>query len=116
MALVLEPEVKEKVPLRATADGVVLVGGTRVPLDAVVSAFNAGQSAEEIALGYPTLALADVYAVLAYYLRHRGEIDAYVLTRRREANALRTRIEAETDPRGIRERLLVRRLAKETQR
>jgi uncharacterized protein (DUF433 family) len=110
MALVIEPDVAERVPLRTTEEGAVLVEGTRVPLDTLVAAFNAGQSAEEIVLGYRTLNLADVYAVLTYYLRHRGEVDGYIRERRREADLLRARIESEFDPRGIRERLLARRV------
>lgn len=109
MGLLIEPDVAERVPLASTAHGVVLVAGTRVPLDTVIEAFNAGSSAEEIVLGYPTLNLADVYAVLTYYLRHREEVDTYLAQRRQEADRLRARIEGQSDRRGIRERLLSRR-------
>jgi len=111
MSLSIQPETTERVPLTPTAGGVVLVEDTRVPLDTVVEAFNAGKSAEEIALSYPTLGLADLYAVLAYYLHHRAEVDTYVAERRREAGALRARIESHFEPLGIRERLLARRPA-----
>ncbi len=111
MSLSIEPEATERVPLTPSADGVVLVEGTRLPLDTVVEAFNAGKSGEEIALSYPTLGLADLYAVLAYYLRHRADVDTYVAERRRDADALRARIESHFEPRGIRERLLARRPA-----
>lgn len=46
-------------PLRTDADGVVRIGGTRVPLETVVSAFDRG-AAEEIVLRFPTLQLSDV--------------------------------------------------------
>lgn len=108
MSLSIEPQITERVPLRISEHGVVLVEGTRVPLDVVVNAYNAGQSAEEIVLGYPTLALADVYALIAYYLRHRDEVDSYVGKRRGETERLRERIEAHFDPRGVRQRLLAR--------
>jgi len=111
MSLSIEPQTTERVPLKAAAGGVVLVEGTRVPLDLVVEAFNAGESAEEIVLNYPTLRLADTFAVLAYYLHHREDVDAYVAERRQEADALRARIQLRFDPRGIRERLLARRSA-----
>jgi hypothetical protein len=39
----------ERVPLHTDADGVVRVAGTRVTLDTVVGAFEAGATAEEIA-------------------------------------------------------------------
>jgi uncharacterized protein (DUF433 family) len=86
----------------------VLVEGTRVPLDLVVEAFNAGQSAEEIALGYPTLDLTDVYTVLAYYLHHREDVDANVAERRQQADQPRVQIESQLEPQCIRDRLLAR--------
>ena len=107
MSLSIEPQIAKRVPLTATPSGIVLIEGTRIPLDLVVEAFTAGESAEEIALNYP-LKLADIYAVLAYYLHHREEVDAYVAERRQAADALRVRIESRFDPRGIRERLLAR--------
>lgn len=111
MRLSMELEATHRVPLTDTAHGVVLVEGTRVPLDTVVEAFNEGQSAEEILLSYPTLDLANLYAVLAYYLRHREDVDTYVAQRRQEAKVLRARIESRLDPQGIRDRLLARRPA-----
>ncbi len=97
------------VPLRTDADGNVRVGGTRVTLDTLVAAYSQGASAEEIAQYYPSLELADVYAVLGYYLRHRSEIDAYVRQRQQEADVIREKYRAMFDQTGIRERLLARR-------
>ena len=42
-------------------------------LDTVISAFNADATAEEIVQQYPSIALADVYSVIAYYLRHQAD-------------------------------------------
>jgi uncharacterized protein (DUF433 family) len=97
------------VPLRVDEHGVVYVGDSRVKLDAVIWAFHNGQRAEEIARGYPTLELADVYAVLAYYLRHRGEVDAYIQAHQEECDRLRREIEAkQPDRSGLRAKLLAR--------
>ena len=41
------------VPIERNTDGVLRVGGTRVTLDTLVTAFLAGATAEEIALRYP---------------------------------------------------------------
>jgi uncharacterized protein (DUF433 family) len=98
------------VPLRADAHEVIRVGQTRVTLDTLVAAFCAGATAEEIAQRYPSLDLGDVYAVIAYYLHHRAEVDAY-LEQRRQAEQVRREHEARLDPAGVRERLLVRRRA-----
>ena len=54
---------------------------------------------------------ADVHAVIAYYLRHRDEVRAYLKRRGEEAEALRAKIEAER-PRVSREELLARRRAR----
>ena len=56
------------VPLSADATGTVRVGGTRVTLDTVVGAFSRGATAEQIVQQYPTLDLADVYAVISRHL------------------------------------------------
>ncbi len=80
MALRLDPDLTARIPLKSTAQGAAPYRRyTRTPLDTVVNAFNEGKSAEEIVLRHPTLRLADVYAVLAYPLRHRDEVDVYVL-------------------------------------
>jgi uncharacterized protein (DUF433 family) len=42
-------------------------------------------SAEEIALQYPHLTLAEIHAALAYYFDHRGEIDAELAAELAEA-------------------------------
>jgi uncharacterized protein (DUF433 family) len=96
----------EAVPLEWQEDGRVLrVRGTRVPLDVVVAAFHDGASAEEIVLRYPSLDLADVYGVLAYYLRHRDRVDGYLAERRATAAAVKRAVQARADMNVIRRRL-----------
>jgi uncharacterized protein (DUF433 family) len=99
----------DTVPLATDAHGVVRVGGTRVTLDTVVAAFANGASAEEIVHQYDVLGLADVYAVIAYYLRHKSEVDAHLADQQREREGVRQQNEARFDPSGIRQRLLARR-------
>ena len=103
------PIAAEPVPLRADSDGVVRVGNTRVTLETVIGAFLDGALAEEIAYQYPSLDLADVYAVIAYYLRRRSDVDAYLQQRHQQANTVRKQNELRFDPTGVRERLLARR-------
>ena len=104
----------EPVPLKLDSDAVIRIGGTRITLDTVVAAFNEGATAEEIAGNYPSLNLADVYAVISYYLRKRADVDAYLSTRRQQAKQTRQQNEARFDPHGIRDRLLARRGNKKT--
>ena len=105
MTLLIETE---PVPLVTDADGVVRVGNTRVTLDTVVAAFLAGATAEEIVQQYPSLHLADAYAVIAYYLRRRLTVEAYLRLRRAQSEVTRQENEARSDPAGVRERLLAR--------
>ncbi len=98
-----------KVPLAANAAGAILVGGTRVPLDTVIGAFNNGETPEEIAIQFDVLRLADVYCVVAYYLQHRAEVDAYLARREAQAEEIRKRDMVRYDQLDIRERLLARR-------
>lgn len=99
----------ESVPLYADAGGVARVGGTRVSLDSVVFAFNEGSTPEEIVQQYTALDLADVYAVIGYYLRHRGEVDEYIAARLAQRDESRREVESRFDPHGVRARLLARR-------
>lgn len=103
----------EPVPVTMDAHGTARVGGTRVPLDTVIDTFNEGATAEEIVQQYPALKLADVYAVIAYYLRARAEVETYLAQRRKRAAQVRAENEARFDPAGIRERLLARRSEQE---
>jgi uncharacterized protein (DUF433 family) len=98
----------EPVPLVADANDVVRVGGTRVSLDTVIAAFSEGATAEEIVQQYPVLELADVYAVIGYYLRHLAEVHAYLDERTRCGVKVREANEARYDPAGVRDRLLAR--------
>lgn len=101
-----------EIPLSTDAYGVVRVSGTRVTLDSVVNAFHAGATAEEIAQQFPSLPLADVYQVIAYYLNHSAEVESYLATRQREAGGLRKEIETRFDARGMHARRMARRSAK----
>jgi uncharacterized protein (DUF433 family) len=99
----------EPVPLRLDEQGVMRVGGTRVTLHTVISAYRGGETPEVIARQYPSVSLADIYAVITYYLRHREEVDAYLSRQEEEADRTRREMEARFDPAGVRERLLARR-------
>jgi uncharacterized protein (DUF433 family) len=99
---------QEQVPLRTDADGVVRVGSTCVTLDTVIAAFKEGTAAEEIVYRYPTLLLADVYAVLSYYLRRPKEIEDYLNQGQHTANEVKRQYPSLFDNQGIRERLLAR--------
>ena len=98
----------EPVPLTVEATGSICVHGTRVTLESIVLAFDAGATPEEITSIFPSLQLADVYATITYYLRHREEVDGYLEKRQAQAEEVRRRLAARYDQAGLRSRLLTR--------
>jgi uncharacterized protein (DUF433 family) len=100
----------EAPPLREDASGALRVGQSRVLLELVIRAFQDGATPETIVQRYDTLALADVYAVIACYLRHPKEVTAYLDDRERQAGQIEQRMAAQADDLAeIRARLLSRR-------
>ncbi len=97
-------------PLREDAAGALRVGESRVLLELVIRAFQDGASPETIVQRFSTLTLPDAYAVVAYYLRHRSEIEEYLARREEQAETIQDRIHGQQgDLSDIRARLLVRR-------
>jgi len=103
----------EPVPLVMTPEGVLRVGKTRVTLDTVIYTYREGATPEEIVRRYDTLELVDVYAVIAYYLNHKEEVDEYLRKGEEQSQKLREEHEAKYNLIGLRERLLARRQNKE---
>lgn len=109
MEIVLQTEAP---PLRRDSSGALRVGSSRVLLELVIRAFEDGATPETIAQQYPTMTLADIYGVIAYYLRHRKEVDAYLAERERQAEEVRRQIERrQGDMTEVSRRLLARKKA-----
>jgi uncharacterized protein (DUF433 family) len=107
MTVAIQPEAP---PLRTEPDGTIRVGTSRIPLERVIHAFQDEVTPKEFVEAYPTVTLADVYGVIAYYLRHQAEVDTYLVERERQAEEIRRQIEArQGDSSDIRQRLLDRR-------
>ena len=107
MTLAVQPEAP---PLRLEDTGAIRVGDTRVLLELVIHAFSDGASPEEIVRRYTTLSLRDVYGVIAYYLRHETEVDAYVAERDRIGDEYERQTRAQNpDLKDLRARLEARR-------
>jgi uncharacterized protein (DUF433 family) len=109
MTLVLQSEAP---PLRQDPDGALRVGDCNVLLEIVIRAFQDGATPEAIVQRYSTLSLVDVYAVVSYYLRHKSDVEAYLVERERKAEEVRQRIESQQgDLSDIRARIEARRSA-----
>jgi hypothetical protein len=105
------------VPLREEPPGVLRVGKSRVLLELVLRAFQAGATPEAIVQSYDTLNLADVYAVVSRYLAAPGPFEEYLRIREETAAEARRRIEEFQGPQGnLRAVLLARAKAKEDAR
>jgi uncharacterized protein (DUF433 family) len=97
-------------PLYEDEAGGLRINGTRVLLERIVHAFEDGATPEGIVQSYDTLRLADVYAVLAWYLRHKTAVDEYLNKRAAEAQRIQQSIEAKQPGHAERRaRLLARR-------
>lgn len=101
------------IPLRADEDGNIRVSGTRVTLDTLLAAYRRGDTPEAIHEGFPTVPLGAIYAVIAYYLAHTEEIDAYLQKNIEEAERARDEIEANYTPEKKARLAELRRLAEQ---
>ena len=76
------------IPLSTDAYGAIRVSGTRVLLDVIIVAFQAGAMPEDIVQQFPSVSLPDVYLIIGHYLTHTSAIDAYLSQRQTEAARL----------------------------
>jgi uncharacterized protein (DUF433 family) len=72
--------------LTQSPDGEIHPTGHRIGLYHLVQHYNDGDSAEMLAARYPTLPLALVHRVLAFYLDNQSDVDAYVVACAAAAN------------------------------
>lgn len=73
--------------------GVARVGGPRVTLTTVITAYMLGSTPEQIIDDCPTLKLDDVYATIMFYLHHQEEVENYHEEQNLSAEQLRITME-----------------------
>jgi uncharacterized protein (DUF433 family) len=103
MQLALETE---SPPLREDRHGIIRIGGTRVTLQSIVSLFEQGATAEEIAMRFDALDLYEVYATLSYYLGRRREVQEYLEQQRQGSAKARREADLRSPATQVRERLV----------
>jgi uncharacterized protein (DUF433 family) len=86
------------VPLTTDEHEGIRVSGTRVTLDTLIGYYHQGQTPEDLHEGFPTVPLADLYAVVAYYLANRAEVDIYLQQREAEGERIQQEWEARYPP------------------
>lgn len=99
---------QDPLPLTKDAGGVIRVGGTRVSLDSILVEYLNGASPEQIFDSFPSVSLADIHATIAYFLRHRETIEAYLAEQRIEADKIEREMRRRFPTAELRERLLRR--------
>jgi uncharacterized protein (DUF433 family) len=87
------PVHEQSPPIQLNDEGDALIAGTRVRLETIVTAFRRGDSPEQIVDSFDSLSLAHVYRVIAYYLEHQAEVDAYINSQRQAAQQVQQMIE-----------------------
>lgn len=60
------------------AHGAIRLTGHRIGLLHVVDRYSEGATVEMIACHYPTLSLAQIHKVIAFYLENQAEVDRYI--------------------------------------
>ena len=107
MTLVLK---SEKPLLQEDKTGAIRVSRSRILLEIVIHAFQDGASPETIINNYPTLTLSDVYGAIAFYLKNKDEVEAYLVKREELAESVKQRLETiQPHMKQIRSRLLSQR-------
>ena len=106
------PQTMPPLPLVADLHGIIRVSGTRVPLATMLRLFRNGATPEEIVLQFDTLPLADVYAIIAAYLRDRVAFDEYLSQEDAADTAAWEQVHTKPDRVNLRDRLTARREAR----
>jgi uncharacterized protein (DUF433 family) len=91
--------------LSRDASGDIHLTGHRIGLFHLVHYYNEGYSPEMLVCQYPTLPLALIHKVIAFYLENRAEVDAYVLTCSEELSRQRGTNPKRLDVATLRQRL-----------
>jgi uncharacterized protein (DUF433 family) len=91
--------------LTQDASGEIRLTGHRIGLFHLVHYYKEGYSPEMLVCQYPTLPLALIHKVIAFYLENRPEVDAYVATCRDELSRQRTANPRRIDMAALRQRL-----------
>ena len=93
------------------ADGYIHLAGHRIGLQDVVYYYNEGCSAEELCEVFPTLPLAMVHKILAFYLENFAEVDRYTAACEAEMERQRAATSRGPDLAELRRRLAAKQAA-----
>ena len=94
------PTVLETNLVRTTGicGGRLRIDGTRMTVNQIVTLYNQGFTAEQIAEQYPQRTLSEIYTVLAWYHAHKAEFDQELADEADEEERMRQEIEQTGQP------------------
>jgi uncharacterized protein (DUF433 family) len=92
-------------------DGDIHVTGHRIGLHDVVFYYNEGYSAEALLEAFPTLSLALIHKIIAFYLENADDVNAYVAACEAEIERQRAVASRGPDMAELRRRLAARHAA-----
>jgi uncharacterized protein (DUF433 family) len=92
-------------------DGEIRVVGHRIGLYHFVYYYNQGFTAEMILCQFPTLELATIHKVIAFYLDHRDEVDRYAAQYQTDLDQMRSAGQHAPSVTDLRKRLEMRQRA-----
>jgi uncharacterized protein (DUF433 family) len=104
MPISMTPSMMSDPYVEIQVSGGIRIRGTRVGIEQIAWAYLDGSLAEEIAIEYPTVSLDQVHGAIAYYLRHRPEVDVYLAELERTARVARV-LQASQTPTDVIQRL-----------
>lgn len=87
----------ETVPLVQWEDGSIRVHGSRVTLDTIVIRMQVGDTVEEIHEGFPTVSVAQIEEILAWYFENKTAVDECLREQEAEAEEIWKRIESDPE-------------------
>jgi uncharacterized protein (DUF433 family) len=84
--------------------GAIRLTGHRIGLEHVIYFYNQGYSPEMILGQFPSLPLAVIHKVIAFYLEHQADVDSYVTHCDAELSLQRASAQASPDVAELRRR------------
>jgi len=80
-------------------DGGYYIVDTRISLDSIIHAFQAGESPDEILRSFPMAGpLVRIYGAITFYLENKEKVEEYLKEQDRRWEALRTERPKSDDP------------------
>jgi uncharacterized protein (DUF433 family) len=95
----------DDVPLVQWEDGSIRVQGTRLLLAMIVTAFQQGDTPEEINDSFPSASVTQIKAVIDWYLNNQSDADAYLEEEEAEGERLRLEIQSRPEYKAASEKL-----------